>query len=108
MRVKVIEPALFKSDFTGRSLAWAAHPDYEPQAGNMRAWVAHGSTKAPDAGPVAETIFKAATDASDRLRYPVRGGLIRAIHAVLPDAIWRALAGAGMNRRPKASAATPG
>jgi hypothetical protein len=47
-------------------------------------------------------IYTAATDASDRLRYPVRGGLMLAVHALLPDAVWRAMVGAGMNRLPRA------
>jgi hypothetical protein len=45
--------------------------------------------------------IKAATDPSDRLRYRVKGGLMVAIHALLPDRVWRALLGAGMNRAPK-------
>ena len=67
----------------------------------MKAWVAYGDAHAPDAIPVAEMIFKAATSTSDRLRYPVNGRLMRIIHALLPDAVWRALAGVGMNRPPK-------
>jgi NAD(P)-dependent dehydrogenase (short-subunit alcohol dehydrogenase family) len=35
------------------------------------------------------------------LRYRVNGGLMVAIHALLPDRVWRALLGAGMNRAPK-------
>jgi short-subunit dehydrogenase len=102
IRVKLVEPAHFKTAFVTRSLQhWAAHPGYEPQISNMKAWVAHADANAPEASPVAEMIFKAATDPSDRLRYPVRGGLMLAIHALLPDAVWRAMLGAGMNRRPK-------
>jgi hypothetical protein len=36
-------------------------------------------------------IFKAATDPSDRLRYPVHGRLLLAMRAMLPDALWRAV-----------------
>jgi hypothetical protein len=46
-------------------------------------------------------VFKAATDSSDRLRYPVRGRIALALYAVLPDAVWRAMMGAGMTRRPR-------
>jgi len=103
IRVKLIEPAHFKTAFIQRSLQqWVGHPSYEPQVSNMKAWVADADARAPQASPVAEMIFKAATDASDRLRYPVRGGLLLAIHALLPDAVWRAMLGAGMNRMPKA------
>ena len=59
------------------------------------------------ASPVAEMIFKVATDSSDRLRYPVKGRLMRAIDALLPDAVWRALLGGGMSRPPKRPRAAP-
>jgi len=101
VRVKLIEPAHFKSDFIDRSLQWATHSAYEPQVSNMRAWVTQSASKAPPADPVAAMILKAATDRSDRLRYPVSGGLMLAIHALLPDAVWRTLVGGGMNRAPK-------
>jgi NAD(P)-dependent dehydrogenase (short-subunit alcohol dehydrogenase family) len=102
IRVKLIEPAHFKTSFIERSLErWAGHASYEPQMSNMKAWVADADARAPEASPVAEMILKAATDASDRLRYPVRGGLMLAIHAVLPDSVWRVMLGAGMNRLPK-------
>jgi NAD(P)-dependent dehydrogenase (short-subunit alcohol dehydrogenase family) len=106
IRVKVVEPAHFKTGFIGRSLRqFAHHPDYEPQLTNVKAWVAHADAHAGDASPVAGAIFKAATDGSDRLRYPVHGALMLALHALLPDAAWRTLVGAGMNRPPKTRAA---
>jgi NAD(P)-dependent dehydrogenase (short-subunit alcohol dehydrogenase family) len=106
IRVKVVEPAHFKTAFIGRSLRhFAHHPDYEPQVTNVKAWVAHADARAGDASPVAEAIFRAATDQSDRLRYPVHGALMLALHALLPDAAWRTLVGAGMNRAPSTRAA---
>jgi short-subunit dehydrogenase len=102
VRAKLIEPAHFKTGFIGRSLQLSASdPNYEPQVSNMKAWVAQADANAPDAAPVAEMILKAATDSSDRLRYRVKGGLMVAIHALLPDRVWRALLGAGMNGAPK-------
>jgi short-subunit dehydrogenase len=101
IRVKLVEPNHFKTDFIERSMIWAPHDAYEPQAGNSRAWVLDRDRRAPNAEPVAETVFLAATDSSDRLRYPVRGGVALALHALLPDAAWRAMMAAGMNRRPK-------
>ena len=98
IRVKVIEPAHFKTAFIERALEqWATHGDYEPQVSHVKAWVAHSDARAPQADPVAEMIFTAATDASDRLRHPVHGRLMRAVHTLLPDAVWRSLMGAGMN-----------
>ena len=38
--------------------------NYQPQADNVKAWVLNADAKAPRADPVAEVVFKAATDAS--------------------------------------------
>jgi short-subunit dehydrogenase len=105
VRVKLIEPGHFKTGFVERSLQWRQHGAYEPHAGNMKAWVIHADRTAPGAEPVANAIFKAATDPSDRLRYPVKGRLMLAAHALLPDAAWRSVIAAGMTRRPKERAA---
>jgi NAD(P)-dependent dehydrogenase (short-subunit alcohol dehydrogenase family) len=102
IHVKLIEPTHFKTGFVTRSLRCARHGAYEPQMSNMMAMMAYGDERAPTPEPVADAIFKAATDASGRLRYPVKGGLVRLVHALLPDALWRAMLSAGRNRRPPA------
>jgi NAD(P)-dependent dehydrogenase (short-subunit alcohol dehydrogenase family) len=101
IRVKLVEPAHFKTDFITRSLTWASLDAYEPQAGNMRAWIDHMDRRAPSAEPVADAIYQAATDPSSRLRYPVRGRLMLAMHALLPESMWRGMMSAGLTRRPK-------
>src|SRR5262245_44833203 len=101
IRVKLIEPGHFKTDFIARSLKWALHEAYEPHVGNMRAWIDHGDRRAPSAEPVAEAIYRAATDRSSRLRYPVHGRLMLAMHALLPESLWRGMMAAGLTRRPK-------
>jgi NAD(P)-dependent dehydrogenase (short-subunit alcohol dehydrogenase family) len=101
LRVKLIEPGHFKTRFIERSLQWASHAAYEPQAGNMRAWVEHNDRRAPSAEPVAAAIYRAATDTSSRLRYPVKGRLLLAIHALLPNGVWRAMMEMGLTRRPR-------
>ncbi len=101
IRVKLVEPGHFKTDFISRSLQWASHEAYEPQAGNMRAWIDRGDRRAPSAEPVAEAIYRAATDTSSRLRYPVHGRFILTLHALLPEPLWRGMMGAGLTRRPK-------
>ena len=68
------------------------------------AWVRREDEKAPGPEPVAEAVFRAANDSSGRLRYPVKGSLILALVAILPDALWRSLLGGGMSRRPKGHA----
>jgi NAD(P)-dependent dehydrogenase (short-subunit alcohol dehydrogenase family) len=102
IRVKLVEPAHFKTGFIGRSLQRTAHSAYDKEFDNYMAWVHLEDEKAPGPGPVAEAVFRAATDSSARLRYPVHGSLILALSKILPDAFWRSLLGAGMTRRPKA------
>jgi len=101
IRVKLVEPSHFKSDFFGRSLRVSKHEAYATAFRNYMEWVEEEDRKAPTAEPVAEAILRAAEDTSRRLRYPVNGGVILALTALLPDAIWRSLMAAGMSRRPK-------
>jgi NAD(P)-dependent dehydrogenase (short-subunit alcohol dehydrogenase family) len=104
IRVKLVEPGHFKSGFVGRSMRWANHSAYEPQDGNMRAWVVDRDRRAPTPEPVAETVYAAANDSSDRLRYPVNAGVALMLHAILPDRFWRAMMSSAMTRRPKPDA----
>jgi NAD(P)-dependent dehydrogenase (short-subunit alcohol dehydrogenase family) len=100
IRVKLVEPNHFKTAFVNRGMRHATHEAYEPHAGNMWAWVLERDRRAPTAEPVAEMIYAAATDPSSRLRYPVRGGVALALHAIVPDAVWRSMMTAGMMRKP--------
>jgi short-subunit dehydrogenase len=107
IRVKLVEPGHIKTDFISRSLELAKHSAYEAHFDNYMAWVARLDEDASQgAAKVAKVIFKAATDNSDRLRYPVKSGPIAAMHAILPDTIWRWMLGAGLNRRPRDHAPT--
>ncbi|MBC7911090.1 MAG: SDR family NAD(P)-dependent oxidoreductase, partial [Pyrinomonadaceae bacterium] len=103
IRVKVIEPAHFKTGFLSRSLRVTAHGEYDTQFQNYMEWVYEEDRKAPEPQPVAEAILRAAEDRSPKLRYPVKGAFILALTSLLPDAVWRSLLGAGMTRRPKSS-----
>jgi NAD(P)-dependent dehydrogenase (short-subunit alcohol dehydrogenase family) len=98
IQVKLIEPSHFKTGFIARSLMFTEHPAYHAAFQNYMDWVHHEDAKAPDPAPVAEAIFKAANDSSRRLRYPVKGRLILALTALLPDSLWRSLLAEGMTR----------
>jgi NAD(P)-dependent dehydrogenase (short-subunit alcohol dehydrogenase family) len=100
IRVKLIEPGHVKTGFT-RSLTWATHSAYEPYLSHWKAQVEQSEERAPGCEGVASVIFKAATDQSWRLRYPVQAGPLLALHAALPDALWSALLSASMNRPPR-------
>ena len=104
IRVKLVEPAHFKTGFISRSLLVPGHSAYDAPFRNYMEWVHEEDRKAPGPEPVAEAILRAAEDPSPRLRYPVKGALILALSSLLPDALWRSLLGAGMTRRPKHSA----
>ena len=103
VRVKLVEPAHFKTGFISRSLRTASHPDYDARFENYMKWVRIEDAKAPPPDAVAETILRAAEDPSPRLRYPVKGRLILALTALLPDRLWRGLMAEGMTRTPKAN-----
>lgn len=101
IRVKLVEPAHFKTDFMARSLQLAQHADYATQFENFMQWVRLEDSKAPTAEPVAKAILRAAEDRSDKLRHPVKGCVIFALTRILPDAVWRKLMAAGLTRKPK-------
>ena len=104
IRVKLIEPAHFKTGFFTRSLQTSAHADYDTAFRNYMEWVYEEDRKAPGPALVAQAVLKAAEDPSARLRYPVKGAFILALTRILPDAVWRPLLAGGMTRRPKKSA----
>jgi len=101
IRVKLVEPAHFKTGFIGRSLVMTQHPAYAAALDNYMLWVRKEDESAPSPEPVAEAILRAAEDTSARLRYPVKGAVILAMTRLLPDGFWRPLLAAGMTRRPK-------
>jgi NAD(P)-dependent dehydrogenase (short-subunit alcohol dehydrogenase family) len=101
VRIKLVEPAHFKTAFISRSLEVAHHPEYEANLDNYMEWVRKEDVEAPEPSPVARAILRAASDPSPRLRYQVKGGLILALVSLLPDSMWRSLMAEGMRRRPK-------
>lgn len=101
IRIKLVEPAHFRTGFITRSLRKTSHPAYDAQFDNFMKWVLREDATAPTPEPVAEAILRAATDSSQKLRYPVKGALILALTRLLPDSMWRSLMAGGMTRVPK-------
>lgn len=72
VRVKIVEPGMVKTDFAGRSFDFNNDPaltDYQPL---VQALLGALGPMAENASPpelIAETIYTAATDGEDRLRY---------------------------------------
>ena len=95
IRVKVIEPGAIKTDFGGRSQdAWDVSrvPDYAPFMDKVKAARARYVQNSSTPELVAEVIYKAATDPSDRMRYAVGSDARRFIPL-------RRLLGAGLMMR---------
>jgi NAD(P)-dependent dehydrogenase (short-subunit alcohol dehydrogenase family) len=73
VKVKVIEPGAIKTEFGGRSAdVWdvSRTPDYEPFMAKVNAARAKYTKNSSSPELVAEVIYKAAIDPSDRMRYP--------------------------------------
>ena len=73
VKVKVIEPGAIKTEFGGRSQdVWDVSrvPAYAPFMDKVNATRAQYITNSSTPELVAEVIYQAATDPSDRMRYP--------------------------------------
>lgn len=72
VRVKVVEPGAIKTDFGGRSFDFSndeSMTEYQPLVGKVFAAFEPLASQAADASMVAEVIWQAAEDSSERLRY---------------------------------------
>jgi short-subunit dehydrogenase len=72
VRVKIVEPGFVSTDFGGRSLDFTndeSLTEYQELVGAFVAAQAPMAAAGDDPAVVAETIYQAATDATDRLRY---------------------------------------
>lgn len=94
IEVKIVEPGGIRTDFGTRSMETVLTPPYDVMAHRMLKMYQSLESKLPGPEGVARTIFKAATDRSGKLRYPVHHWPYLPIQQVLPDFIWRRLLGA--------------
>jgi NAD(P)-dependent dehydrogenase (short-subunit alcohol dehydrogenase family) len=76
IRLKIVEPGGYKTEFTGRSMGYfgiGGLTDYQEGfdrfSARLKDW-----PLAEDIGEVADVIYEAATDGTDKLRYPVGHG----------------------------------
>ena len=71
-QVKIVEPGMIATDFSGRSLVFSNDENMTEYQNLVNSLMAAMPTMAENASPasvVAEVIFKAATDGTDQLRY---------------------------------------
>ena len=72
IRVRIVEPGMVKTDFAGRSFDFSNDPtltEYQPLVGAFMSALGPMAASASHPDRVADVIFCAATDESDRLRY---------------------------------------
>lgn len=95
IRVKIIEPGAIKTDFYDRSREFVMRDDLRPAYGEFVRQVEKVSqeTGAKAVGPevVAKTIFKAVTDNSAQLRYPIAypANVLLPLRRVVSDGVFR-------------------
>lgn len=90
VRVKLVEPGGIKTRFI-QSNRWVTHPAYEPATSEFRKMSEGLDANLPGPEAVATVIYRAATDGSQRLRYPAAAGPYLLMNAALPDFVWRSL-----------------
>ena len=90
-KVKIVEPGMIATDFGGRSLEVSNDESMVEYQGVVRALFAGMEPMMANASPpsvVAEVIYTAATDGTDRLRYPAGADAVEmmAARSALDDA----------------------
>lgn len=94
IRVKLVEPGAIKTDFYDRSQDVMSKPGltaYDTFVAKVLANVKKASLNAPGPEWVARTIYKAATDGSNKLRYPVNSAAILWANWLLPTRWFQAI-----------------
>jgi len=89
IRVKLVEPGGVRTRFTHK---WFRHDAYSPVLDGLIDKMTAGAATAKGPEGVAQAIYRAATESSDRLRYTANGsGPLIALNRVLPASVWRRL-----------------
>jgi NAD(P)-dependent dehydrogenase (short-subunit alcohol dehydrogenase family) len=91
IQVKIIEPGGIKTNFINRGSAWVNHPNYADLVERVKQFSEELNDSLPGPERVAKTIYRAANDRSEKLRYSPHGEAYLLMHAILPDSLWRSL-----------------
>jgi len=98
IRVKLIEPGATNTNFGGTSMVQTPHPAYNALIeGFNKSWE-RTSAGLPGPERVVRTIYRAATDGSKRLRYPVFGFPVLNIRNLIGARGWSAIMKAMVRR----------
>jgi NAD(P)-dependent dehydrogenase (short-subunit alcohol dehydrogenase family) len=92
IKIKIVEPAVFRTGSFAGQLAHRAqrpqHPAYEAFVAKVMPNIAKWESAAPGPEPVADAIWRAATDWWPRLRYRVGSALILGARGFVPGALY--------------------
>lgn len=94
IRVKIIEPGPIKTDFYDRSREITkndALTAYDGFVSRVMDTMGKGGANAPDGEIVAQTIYEAVTDSSNRLRYGANTKGILTLRRLLPERLFYAI-----------------
>src|SRR5262249_55691321 len=91
IKIKIIEPGPIKTDFYDRSQDVMTKPgltDYDGFVARVMPSMQKAGTDAPGPEIVARTIYQAATDGRQRLRYPVNSASVLLLRRLLPTGVF--------------------
>jgi NAD(P)-dependent dehydrogenase (short-subunit alcohol dehydrogenase family) len=91
IQVKIIEPGGIRTNFINHGSAWVNHPNYADLVERVKQFSEGLNDSLPGPEGVARTIYRAANDRSQRLRYSPHGEAFFLMHKILPDSLWRSL-----------------
>jgi short-subunit dehydrogenase len=89
IRVKIIEPGSVNTEFGKGSKQTAVSDPYRASVTKFLALFTKINSEASKPEPIAEVIYHAANDSSNRLRYLAKPGPFNALNRLLPDFVWR-------------------
>jgi NAD(P)-dependent dehydrogenase (short-subunit alcohol dehydrogenase family) len=91
IRVKLVEPGSILTEFGKGSMQVATSEPYQASMKKFLGVFTKSNARAARPEDVAKVIYRAANDASDRLRYLAKPGPLFWLNRLLPDAAWRRL-----------------
>jgi NADP-dependent 3-hydroxy acid dehydrogenase YdfG len=91
VRLKLVEPGGAKTSFSGSSMIKTPHPAYQDLTSGFERAARSMEARLPGPEKVAKMIYRAATDGSSRLRYPVIAFPMITIRKLLGARLWTAM-----------------
>lgn len=91
IRLKLVEPGGSRTNFGGSSMTRAEHPAYRALVDGFEAMTKGHVERLPGPEKVVATIYRAATDESRQLRYPVIASRYLVMRRLLGDGGWSAM-----------------